>query len=253
MGLGVVMSSTVIDLPRARVLPGRKYDHVFFSSLAILILLSVFIGFSHTYYLAGLVRAPLPSPIVHIHGAIFSSWIVLLVVQCLLASVHRIGLHKRLGILGFCIACLMVIFGLWAATNALGRNSAPVGADPKTFYVVSVSDMVNFSVLIFFAFKKRSDSATHKRLIMIGTIALLTAAFARFHTPFLFQNPLHAMLASYVFLLMLVMYDLWSTHKIYRATLLGSAFMIAIQFARMPFAQTHLWQGFASWAQSLKL
>src|ERR1700722_13864295 len=51
--------------------PGRKYDHVFFSGMAVLLLGSVFLGFAHTYYLAGMFSAPLPSAIIHIHGAIF--------------------------------------------------------------------------------------------------------------------------------------------------------------------------------------
>src|SRR5262249_4605316 len=65
----------------ARRLPGRRYDRFFFSGMALLSLITVFVGFSRTYYLAGLFRAPLPSPIIHVHGAAFSCWIVLLVVQ----------------------------------------------------------------------------------------------------------------------------------------------------------------------------
>jgi len=40
-----------------RGLPGRRYEHVFFSGIALLILITVFVGFAHTYYLAGLLRA----------------------------------------------------------------------------------------------------------------------------------------------------------------------------------------------------
>jgi hypothetical protein len=36
-------------------------DHWFFSGLAILFLVSVFIGFARSYYLAGLFKAPLPT------------------------------------------------------------------------------------------------------------------------------------------------------------------------------------------------
>jgi hypothetical protein len=46
--------------------PGRRYDHVFFSGMAVLILASVFLGFAHSYYLAGVFHAPLPSRIIHI-------------------------------------------------------------------------------------------------------------------------------------------------------------------------------------------
>jgi hypothetical protein len=60
-------------------LPGRRYDHLFFSALALLILATVFVGFARTYYFAGVFHAPLPSLIIHVHGAAFSCWILLLV------------------------------------------------------------------------------------------------------------------------------------------------------------------------------
>ena len=41
--------------------PGRRYDHFFFSGMAVLMLATVFVGFARTYYLAGMVRATLPS------------------------------------------------------------------------------------------------------------------------------------------------------------------------------------------------
>jgi hypothetical protein len=50
-------------------LPGRKYDRQFFFAMTVLLAAVVAIGFAPTYYLAGLLRAPLPSRIVHIHAA----------------------------------------------------------------------------------------------------------------------------------------------------------------------------------------
>jgi hypothetical protein len=96
-----------------RVLPGRRYDHVFFSCMALLILVTVFLGFAHTYYLAGLFRAPLPSLIVHLHGAAFSCWIILLVVQTSLIAARRVDIHRRLGIAGFALSCLIMVLGVW--------------------------------------------------------------------------------------------------------------------------------------------
>jgi hypothetical protein len=52
-------------------MPGRRYDHLFFSIMALCMLATVFDGFS-THYLAGAVKAPLPQSIIHLHGAAFS-------------------------------------------------------------------------------------------------------------------------------------------------------------------------------------
>ncbi len=245
------MATAVAQSPAAaRPLPGRRYDHYFFLVMAWLILLTVFIGFAPTYFLAGGFRAHLPSPFIHFHAAAFSSWVLLLVAQTSLVSAHRVDIHRRLGVLGFCLACLMVFLGLLAATNSLQRNSHPPGIDPKTFYMIPVSDMFNFSILVFFAFRLRKDSPAHKRLILIATVALVTAALVRFHIPFLFLNPLRATFSSYVFLVALAVYDLWSTHKLHAATAFGSVFLVASQMVRMPIAGTAAWQSFASWVQA---
>src|SRR5712671_4977973 len=81
-------------------LPGRRYDHLFFSAMALLILATVFVGFARTYYLAGVFHAPLPSLVIHLHGAAFSCWILLLVTQTSLVSAGRVDIHRRLGMAG---------------------------------------------------------------------------------------------------------------------------------------------------------
>jgi len=249
MGTAVATSTVKV---RAGV-PGRKYDHVFFSAMALLLLGSVFLGFAHSYYLAGMFHAPLPSAIIHVHGALFSSWILFLLAQTTLVAAGRTDVHRRIGIAGFLLACLMVIVGVWAGTNALARNFAPPGVDAKTFYVIPITDMLVFAVLVFFAYCARFDSAAHKRIIIIATVALMIAAIARWPFPLLLGNPLAAALVSYLFLLMLMAYDLWSTHKIHRATIWASVFLIFVQQIRFPIAQTAAWHAFATWAQNLKL
>ena len=83
--------------------------------MVLLILATVFVGFARTYFLAGLFRAPLPNLLIHIHGAVFTGWILLLAVQTGLVSTHRVDIHKRLGLVGFGLACAMVVLGELAA------------------------------------------------------------------------------------------------------------------------------------------
>jgi len=58
-------------------------------------------------------------------------------------------------------------------------------------------------------------------------------------------------LFSYMFLLILAAYDLWSTRKVYRATLWAGAFLIFVQQVRIPIGKTAAWHAFASWVQSV--
>jgi hypothetical protein len=232
-------------------LPGRRYDHVFFLSMSFLMLLTVFTGFARTYFLAGVFRAPLPSAIVHVHGAAFTCWILLLVTQTSLVSAGRVDIHRRLGIAGFLLGCCMVVLGVWAATDSLARAAGDVSRDAKAFYIVPLTEMVMFATLLLFAFRARRDSSTHKRLIYIATSALTIAAIARMPIPFMHHDPLIAGLLCDLFLLALVIYDLWSTHKIHRATIYGAAFVVFVQLIRFPIAQTATWHDFATWAQNL--
>jgi hypothetical protein len=233
------------------VLPGRRYDHFFFSGVALLMLATVFLGFAQTYYLAGVFRAPLPSLIIHLHGAAFSAWILLLVTQTSLVAAGRVDLHRRLGIAGFLLACLMVVLGVLAATDSLVREAGPAGRDPKFFYIIPLSAILIFGVLIFFAYRFRANSPAHKRLVLIATTALLVAAVARWPVAAINRNAPRATLVSFVFLLMLVVYDLWTLRKIHRATLWAGAFLIVVSFARIPIGKTAVWHSFAGWVQAL--
>ena len=137
---------------------GFGSDHIFFPAMAVLILVTVFVGFARTYYLAGMVRAHLPSPIIHIHAVVFSLWVLLLVTQTSLVAAHRIDVHRKLGLVGFGLACLVPVIGVLAATNSLSRNFAPPGfpLGAQTFYVIPMSSMLLFSTLAFFCLPRAS-------------------------------------------------------------------------------------------------
>lgn len=235
---------------RPASLPGRRFDHIFFTSMAFVMLATVFAGFARTYYLAGVYRAPLPSPIIHIHGAVFSCWILLLVAQTSLVSAGRVDIHRRLGVAGFFLACLMIVLGVMAATDALARN-APVGRDPRLFYMFHLTDLLVFGVLVYFAFRMRLDAPAHKRLIYIATIGLLGPAIARLPLAFLRPSSPVVTWLTESFLLVLVAYDLWSTHRIHRATLWAGAFLVLVLQIRVPIAKTAPWHTFAASVQHL--
>jgi hypothetical protein len=240
------MSVTVAALPSAARLPGRKYDRVFFPVMSALILATVFIGFARSYYLAGVFRAPLPSWIVHVHGALFSSWIILLCVQTGLVAGRRLDLHKKLGLFGFGLACVMVPFGLLAARGSMARGFAPPGfpLGARTFFVVPVSAMFLFVTLVYLGWALRTNSVAHKRLMTIATISMLNAAIARWPFAYIHTGHVPADLTLFAFLLLIALYDLWSTHKVQRVTIWASLFVIVVQEAAVPFATTHVWLRF---------
>jgi hypothetical protein len=246
INLGGTMATRVVRYSEGR------FEKFFFSGMAILILATVFLGFARTYYLASMFKAePIP-PLLHIHGAVFSSWILLLIVQTSLVATGRVDLHRRLGLLGFCLACPLVVLGLLVATNAMVRNfdaaeAVYMQAELRAGYVFQTCDMLIFSTLIYFAFRNRFNPAAHKRFIIIGTIALLDAAFARWPIDVVSQ---HFQFDCYALLLILIGHDLWSARKIHRSTLWASVFFVMLYPIRGPIGHTAPWQTFAAWVQN---
>ena len=242
-------------IPLTKGLHGRRFDHLFFPGIAWIMLITVFVGFAPSYYLAGVLRASLPSLAIHVHAVLFSSWILLLIAQTSLTAAGRVDVHRRVGIAGFILAGSMLIVGVWAATDGLARGSH-VG-DPLAFYIFPLANVVAFAVLIVFAYRARFDLAAHKRLIMVASTALMTAPIARWHLHNFLRTrefgvgALMAERLSYIFILLLVSYDLWATRRVHRATIWAGAFLIVFQQLALVLGRTTLWHAFAGWVQAL--
>jgi hypothetical protein len=104
--------------------------------------------------------------------------------------------------------------------------------------------------LMVFAFRTRFNPTAHKRLILLARNALLIAAIARWPLTLVHRNSITAGRVSYVFLLMLVLYDLWSRRKLHRATTWAGAFLVAVQQLAIPIGRSARWHAFAGWVQS---
>jgi hypothetical protein len=231
-------------------LPGRTYDRQFFFGIVILLLTVVAIGFAPTYYLAGGLQAPLPSPIVHVHAVIFSTWMLLLLVQTGLISAKKVRWHRALGAAGCVLACAMVISVVLTGADLAHRvKSLPNAEVVLGLLSITFTDAFDFAVLAGFAFALRRNAAAHKRLIIIATAGITRAAFNRWHIPILFHQFYAAYAATYIFLALLVAYDIWSTRRIHRATLWGGAFLILMGQMTRSTGPTATWHAFAHWVQ----
>ncbi len=228
----------------------QRIEHRFFSALAVLMLAEVLVGFAHTYFLAGLFWAPLRNVLLHVHGAVFSLWILLFIAQTSLVAAGRTDLHRRLGIVGVVIACLVVVLGTLIGTQKLVDDGHPgaAGAGQRGFYAVTLSDMLMFGTLIGLALRHRLRPAVHKRLMLIGTLAILDAAYDRWPVPVpWWDDRVTPLICTYPVLLLLMAYDWWSTRKVQPVTLWATAFLVVVQQGRDPLGNTALWQGFAGW------
>ena len=230
--------------PRA----GRP-ERLFFSGMALLVLIAVAVGFARTYFLAGVFRAKLPSVMVHVHGALFTLWIALLVAQVALVAKGRTRWHMRLGIAGMILPPLMVVTGFATLIGAIRRRFAP----PPVLQIITAQDILLlclFAVLISWAFWARRDAPTHKRLVLFATFLIIIPAIARW--PIVGNiaqdpTPFYAFVNSFPALL--VVYDLWSRRSLHRSTVCGVILMIALQVAVPVLAQSALIGNAIAWLQ----
>jgi hypothetical protein len=237
--------ATVVMTPRkAKIQP----DRIFFPLLCLTILVTVWLGFSKTYYAVGMVTAPLPAPIIHVHAAVMTLWLLTLTVQTSLVSVRKVKLHMAVGLWGFTLAACMIPIGTLAAINSLRRDMSPPGSglSALTFFVVPVTALLLFATLAAWSYSVRRKPDQHKRLIFLATIPLLDAAIGRFpYTLGIASNPMAQLGILCIFPAALIAHDLISRRKIQRVTWIGILILLVVWLTRIPLAQTAAWQAFA--------
>ena len=133
----------------------------------------------------------------------------------------------------------MVGLGIAAATDSLSRSFAPPGFPfgPLAFYARPISGIATFAVLVFFSIRLRSNGPAHKRLVLLATLTLVSAAIDRW--PFAFIQKSHLMTNVILDLLVLsiVVFDLLTLRRIHRATLLGGSWSQRLLISPCPSAQ----------------
>ena len=226
----------------------RRRERWFYVCMSIAVVITVFAGFAPTYYLRPRFTAAPLMPLLHLHGLVFSSWIVLFVVQTTLVAAHRTDIHRRLGILGGVIATFMILIGFITALIRASQGATPVpGVSPLSFLVVPLGDISVFAVLIFGGFYYRRRPDVHKRLMLLATISILAAAIARLPFAIMQAGPPAFFGFTDIFILVCVLYDLITLRRIHRATALAGLLIILSQPLRLMLGGTHSWLSFAGW------
>jgi chromate transport protein ChrA len=215
--------------------------------MAILLCICVYIGFSPTYFQAGILRAPLPSPILHIHGAVFTLWMLLFVTQVALISAKRVKWHRSFGIVAFCLPPLMIVLGIIAALDALHRGVKIGPLDPAVSAAIPLIGISVFTIVIYASWRARRRPDSHKRLILIATMGLVAAAFGRFPWDHIGLPPAAGAVTGLGFLLLILLaYELVSIRRIHRSTMWAAPLVFASVALAVPIGMTHAWHAFAA-------
>ncbi len=218
----------------------RLLDKYFYFAMSLLFAAIVVVGFSRTAD-RNLFHPAVPRPfLLWIHAAAFTLWIVFFILQSALVRVRKVKLHRFLGWFGVGLAAVMVPLGFIIAI-LMGRFDKHVLhiADADTFLSVPFGDMLVFTILVGLAIYWRRKPEYHRRLMFLGTCALLDAPFGRFD--FLFNHSIFFLALDAVILLG-VMRDLLVNRRIHIVYRVALPSMVVFQAIVV-----YLWRGAPAW------
>jgi hypothetical protein len=227
----------------------------FYTGLALTMFAAVFLGFARSFFLRPwFPDTPAPTErIFYVHGAAFTAWCVLLVVQPALVAIGRTDLHRRIGRLGALLAVAMVSLGTVGALTAARRPTGFIGVPvpPLQFLIVPLFDMALFATFVAVAIAKRRDAQSHKRLMLLASVNLLAAGIARWPFAVMAAGPPAYFGLADLFIVALGTWDLASRGRLHAATLWGGLAIVASQLLRLVLSGTEGWLAVARWAVGL--
>lgn len=202
----------------------------FYFFMSLLIAGVVVYGFSHTVDHFLIHAVPVRPWILYMHGAVFSGWVVLFIVQSALVRVRKVQIHRTLGWFGVGLGTIIPVLGLSTAITMDRFNIAHFHeAEASPFLAIQLNDVICFAVLFTLAVLWRRKPELHRRLILMASCVLTSAAFARF--PFV---PLHM---TYWFvdglILLGVLRDLLVNRRVHRVYLCALPLLIITQNTAM--------------------
>ena len=87
----------------------------------------------------------------------------------------------------------------------------------------------------------RRNPASHKRLMLFGTVGMNGLAIARWPFEFIASRPSLVGLVMQSFALAMIIFDLLTRRRILRATWVGTATLFAVPLFAVPLSATPLW------------
>jgi hypothetical protein len=215
-------------------------DRFFFTGMAVASLLTVLVGFAPTFFFRSSTLPPLSS-FYHLHGLL----ILLFITQTALVAAHRTDIHRRLGFAGAVLALVVFIVGVTVAIETLRRGGGTQFGEPRVFLSIPLGDMIAFAVLVAAAVALRRRPDAHKRLMLLATISILTAAVARFLAQINVSGTAAMFLGTDIFVLALILYDFASRGHVHPASLWGGAMVVVFKPMLFAASGTSAWLAFA--------
>ena len=237
----------------------------FYLALALVCAAIAIGGFAPSYWLqlpAGTFKG---APLLHIHGALATAWVLFLISQSRLVTRGSVARHRDWGLFGISLASVLTVVAIMVAIESMTSKLAQGAGDPvRSFLIVPLSGILMFAGFTAAAVANIRRPEWHRRFMIVGTVALLGAAMARVFfffavgggpgvRPGLMGAPPPAampLLSGLLLQLILVagmVHDKREHGRVHPAWIYGFAILTAVTLLRVPFGETDLWLAIADW------
>ena len=212
----------------------HRHDRTMIAAVVFAIWLAIVIGFGMDIVRRSHTGALHFALIVHLHVLAYTGWLALLAAQVFLVRTGRVAVHKRLGLAALVLLPAMIVLG--PATAYYGVANNPYMPDKWIAWLsVNYTNAVGSAVLLAAGFLMRRNPSAHKRLMLMGTIALTEPGFSRIwldplstrlgegYLPFYFS----AYIGTFVLVLAVGAYDLATRRHLHPAYVASALWIFA--------------------------
>jgi len=180
----------------------------------------------------------------HVHGAIMSSWLLIFLVQTVLAAKGNLRFHRQLGLFSVGLGAIVWLCMITASVRARLAYYFPVEDDVWDILLVELYASSLFALFLTWGILVRKNAAAHQRLRLLATIIIMTAAVDRIR----FLPGVSSMFRFVyldILLIPLFIYDIVTIKRIHKITLIGAACIIILQISITMAWGTSGWHKFA--------
>lgn len=169
------MATVNLDPARART---RRVRRPFYLVMS-LAMAAVFVAGFSTTVPGDFAPTPGLPLLLHLHGAVFTLWVLLFVAQPALIARGSLALHRRIGWIGVGLTAAMVLMGWTATWLSIHAHRVPPFFPPGVFLVMNGFGIVVFAVLVGAGVALRRHAEWHKRLMLLATVSILGPGLGR--------------------------------------------------------------------------
>jgi len=231
-----------------------RADRIFYSGVPLVAALIVFTGFARSWFLRPFGTLPRGfgplTPLLAIHGTMFTLWMALMVTQPLLIASGNRSLHRSLGYAGAALATLMVLIVPIVTIHSMRTGGVSAFPTIYLFSAVNAIGILTFAVTMAYLVAWRKRAEYHKRLALLALIPFIPPALGR--TPGVNAlMPLSGFGGADLILLAGIAYDWKMRGKVHRVWKVGGLLTIVSQIVMFPVGFSAPWKEFSDWAMRL--